>query len=67
MPSDIVIGEVYIPPLLVAAIAALILTSLTTRFMAKKGADAWFSNAPLVFLSLVTIYTVVLGSTLFPT
>ena len=67
MPSDVVLGDVYLPPLLVAVIVALVLSSLTTRYMNVQGWDAWFVNAPLVFISLVIIYTVILGSTLFPT
>jgi hypothetical protein len=67
MPSDLVLGDVYLPPLLAAALVALILSSLTTRFLDARGWDAWFSNGPLVFFSLVVIYTVILGSSLFPT
>ncbi len=67
MPSDVVLGDVYFPPLLVAVIVALALSSLTTRYMNARGWNAWFVNAPLVFISLVVIYTVILGSTLFPT
>lgn len=67
MPNDIAIGDVYLPPLLVAVIAALVLASLTTRLMNRRGWNSLFVNAPLVFVSLVAIYTVVIGSTLFPT
>ena len=67
MPSDVVLGDVYFPPLLVAVIMALVLSSFTTQYMNTRGWNAWFVNAPLVFISLVIIYTVILGSTLFPT
>ncbi len=67
MPHDFFIGDVYVPPLLVAAMAALLLASPTTRFMRKHGVMDWFANPPLVFMSLVVLYTVILGSTLFPT
>ena len=67
MPSDVVLGDVYFPPLLVAVIMALVLSSLTTKFMNARDWNAWFVNAPLVFISLAIIYTVILGSTVFPT
>lgn len=67
MPSDMVLGDVYFPPLLVAVVVALVLSSLTTRYMTVRGWNAWFANAPLVFISLTIIYTVILGSTLLPT
>lgn len=67
MPSDLVLGDVYLPPLFAAAVVALLLSSLTTRIMAARGWYAWFSSGPLVFISLVVIYTVILGTFLFPT
>ena len=67
MPKDLVLGDVYLPPLLVAVIVALVLSSFTTQFMNARGWNTWFANAPLVYISLVCIYTVILGSTLFPT
>lgn len=67
MPADIVIGDVYIAPLFAAAILSLILASLTTRLMTNRGWNVHFSNAPLVYFSLVVTYTVILGTTLIPT
>jgi hypothetical protein len=66
MPLDLVIGDVLIPPLLAAAILGLIASSLTTRLMEARGYTVHFANMPLVFLSLVVIYTLIFTSTLFP-
>ncbi len=67
MPNDLVIADVYIPPLLAAAVLALIASSLTTRFMNRRRLTAHFANPPLVFVSMVVIYTVIFGSTIFST
>ena len=48
MPKDLVLGDVYLPPLLVAVIVALVLSSFTTQFMNARGWNTWFANAPLV-------------------
>lgn len=66
MPHDLSIGDVLIPPLLASAILALIASSLTTRLMDARGLSEHFANMPLVYLSLVAIYTVIFSSTLFP-
>ncbi len=67
MPHDLFFGDVYIPPLLAAAILSLIAASLTTRFMTSRGIMVHFANPPLVFMALSIIFTVLFGSTLFPT
>ena len=67
MPHDIFIGDVYIPPLLVAAVLALVTASLTNRVMVSRGLMAHFANPPLVYISLVVIFTVLFSSTLLRT
>lgn len=67
MPHDLFFGDVYIPPLLAAAILALIAASFTSRLMTARGMMAHFANPPLVFLSLAVIFTVIFGSTVFRT
>ena len=66
MPHDIFIGDVYFPPLLVAAVLSLVGASLATRIMHARGLMAHFANPPLVFFSLVVLFTVILSFTLFP-
>lgn len=67
MPHDLAIGDVYIPPLLASAITALAMAALTTHLLRARGVMAHFANPALVFLSITVIFTVLLGSTLFPT
>jgi hypothetical protein len=66
MPHDIYIGDVYLPPLLVAAVVAMIVAAYCTHQMRERDVMQHFANPPLVYLSLTTIITVILSSTLFP-
>ena len=66
MPHDLFFGDVYIPPLLIAAVLALVTTSLLQRVLTHHGIMKYFANAPLVFLSISAIFTVIFSSTLFP-
>lgn len=67
MPHDLFIGDVYLPPLLAAAIVALVAATYTVKFMHRRELMTHFANPPLVFIALAVTYTVILGSTLFPT
>ena len=58
IPSEFAIGGVYFPPLLIAAIAGLLLASLTTRLLNRFRLSRYFFYPPLVLLALVVIYTV---------
>ena len=66
MPHDLALGDIYLPPLLAAAVLGLLGASLTARLMTARGLLAHFANPPLVFLSITVIYTVIIASTLFP-
>ncbi|AJR06393.1 DUF1656 domain-containing protein [Photobacterium gaetbulicola] len=66
VPHEIAFGDLYLPPLLVAALIGLICTSLTVRLLNRL---RWFrhvASPPLVELSLTIIYTVVVGTFVFP-
>lgn len=65
MPIDFDISGVYLPPLLVAASLGLLAASATVRLLTARDLAAWFSNPTLTYLSFATIYTVIIGSTLF--
>jgi hypothetical protein len=67
MPNDIDIMGVYIPPLLAAWVFGLLAATLTAEVLNRNGLAARFSNPPLAFISFVVIYTVLFGSTVFPT
>jgi len=66
MPHDLFIGDVYIPPLLAAAVLAMIAASYGTRVMREQGWMMCFANPPFVFLSITVILTVLFSSTIFP-
>ena len=67
MPNDISLAGVYVPPLLVAAVAGLVAASLTSRVLNRTGWVKHLSNPPLVYVAMVALYTVLFGSTVFPT
>lgn len=55
MLPDLSIDGVLIPALLAAAVAALVLSVLTSRLLASLGLYRWFAARPLVGLSLFVI------------
>ncbi|MCW8329849.1 DUF1656 domain-containing protein [Photobacterium sp. SDRW27] len=65
-PREIALSDVYVPPLLVAALLGLVLTSLTVRLMNKLRWHRFFIIPPLVELSLTVIYTVLIGTFFIP-
>ena len=65
-PKEIAIGDIYLPPLLVAALLGLICTSLSVRLLNRF---RWFRHIvspPLVELSLTILYTLFIGTLFFP-
>lgn len=62
IPHEFAIGGVFMPPLLVAsllgAIAAVISSGLLNRYRLSR----FFFYPPLVFLALMVIYTVFIGT-----
>jgi hypothetical protein len=59
--NEIAFAEVYLPPLLVALLFGLIAASLTAGWMNRRRLGRHFANPSLVFLSLIVIYTIVIG------
>ncbi|MBN5151770.1 DUF1656 domain-containing protein [Mesorhizobium sp. M00.F.Ca.ET.151.01.1.1] len=55
MLPDLSIDGVLIPALLAVAVAALVLSVLTSRLLASLGLYRWFAARPLVGLSLFVI------------
>ena len=66
IPSELAIGEVYLPPLFVAAILGFVLAWLSARLLNRFRISRWFANPPLVLLALAVIYTVILGTLVIP-
>jgi energy-coupling factor transporter transmembrane protein EcfT len=66
VPHELIIAGVSIPPLLMSVVLALFLTSLTVAFLNKLRWHRFFVSPPLVELSLVVIYTVLISTFLIP-
>ena len=66
IPSEFAIGDVYFPPLLIAATLGVILAWLTARQLNRYRLSRFFFYPPLVLLALVAIYTVLVGTFVIP-
>ena len=62
IPHEFSIGEVYMPPLLVAAFLGLIAAMLTARLLNRYRLTRYFFYPPLVFIALTIIYAVLIGT-----
>ena len=62
IPYEFAIGEVYMPPLLVAAFLGLITAIVTARLLNRYRLSRYFFYPPLVFIALTVIYTVLIGT-----
>ena len=62
IPHEFAIGGVFMPPLLVASFLGAIATVITIRLLNRYRLSKYFFNPPLVFLALVVIYTVLIGT-----
>lgn len=66
VPHELSIGEVFIPPLLVAGVLGVIAASITVRFLNRYRLSRYFFYPPLAMLALVAIYTVLFGWIVVP-
>lgn len=62
MPHEVNFGEVYLPPLVVVSILALILAWLTAKVLNRLRWTRFVVAPTLVFLSMTAIYMVVIGT-----
>jgi hypothetical protein len=62
IPHEFAIGEVYLPPLLVAAFLGLIAAMLTARLLNRYRLTRYFFYPPIVFIALTIIYAVLIGT-----
>ena len=62
VPHEFAIGGVYMPPLLVAATLAVVATVVTARLLDRYRLSRYFFYPPAVLLSMVIIYTVLIGT-----
>lgn len=66
MPSEFVIGGVYLSPLLVASLCGVLLASALTKILNRLDLARFVWWPPLVFLALCVICTGVVGMFLIP-
>ncbi len=62
IPHEFAIGGVYLPPLLVAAVLGTIAAVVTAHLLNRYRLSRYFFYPPLVFLALMIIYTVLIGT-----
>jgi len=60
VPHEFAIGGVFLPPLLLFAILGGVLALLTARLLNRVRLSQYISHPPVVLLSLVVIYTILL-------
>jgi len=66
IPSELAIGDVYFPPLLIVGVLGFLLASLTGLAFNRYRLSRFFAYPPLVILALAVIYTVLLGTFVIP-
>jgi hypothetical protein len=62
IPHEIALGGVYMPPLLVAGILAVIAAVVTAQLLNRYRLSRYFYYPPLVLIALMVIYTVIIGT-----
>ena len=61
-PQEFTVGDVALPPMLVAAFLGLAATIITTRVLNRYRLSRFFANPPLAFVSMLVLYTVLIGT-----
>ena len=66
IPSEYNFEGVFLPPLLVAALLALVATWLTAMALNRFRLSRYFFYPPLVYIALLVIYTMIIGTLFVP-
>jgi hypothetical protein len=66
IPAEFQIGGVFMPPLFVAAILGTFVAVFTSRWLNRAGLARYLFYPPLVFVALVVIYSVLIGTFIIP-
>ena len=66
IPSELAIGDVYFPPLLISSMLGFLLAWLTAQALNRYRLSRLFFYPPVVLLALAVIYTVILGTLVIP-
>lgn len=62
IPHEIALGEILMPPLLVAGSLAVIAAVVTAHLLNRYRLSRYFYHPPLLFIALTVIYTVIIGT-----
>lgn len=66
IPHEIHIGEVFIPPLVIAGFLGLLGAAVTGKLLNKYRLAKHFFFPPLAYVALMVIYTVLIGLLIIP-
>lgn len=62
IPHEFIFAGVYLPPMLVCAALGVVAALSTTRWLDRKRLSRYFAYPPLVSLSLMVVYTVLIST-----
>ena len=66
IPSEFVIGGVFFPPMLIAALLGTAAAWITAMLLNRYRLSRFFAYPPLVLLALAVTYTVLLATFVIP-
>jgi len=66
IPVEFTIGGIYMPPLLMASVLSVITTVIVARLLNAYRWSKYFFYPPLVFVSMVIIFTMIYGRLIIP-
>ena len=64
VPAEFAIGDIYLPPMLVAALLGVIAVMVTVRALDRYRLSQYFFYPPVVLIALTVIYTLLIGTLL---
>ncbi len=66
VPIEFTIGGVYMPPLLIASVMGVLTAMVVARLLNSYRLSKYFFYPPLVFVSMVLIFTAIYGMSIIP-
>lgn len=66
IPSEFTLGEVFLPPLLVAGLLGFFAAMLAAHLLNRFRLSRFFFYPPLVLLALAALFTVAIGTWIIP-
>jgi high-affinity Fe2+/Pb2+ permease len=66
IPHEFAIGGVYMPPMLAAALFGAAIAMLVARLLNRYRLSRYFFYPPLLLVSMIVMFTVLVGLTVIP-